>query len=298
MSLAEDITVKLGGEWHFNHGRAPGPGHSKDDRSLKIADHESDLSDIVLHSFAGDDVLELKRLWRQDGTLPRRSFADHAADPAKIAAAKLAKLRREASEAAEAAKKQSAACWLYSLSRPGAGTLVESYLASRGIALKPLPETIRFLPASVKYPHPAMVVGFGLPDEPQPGVYSMPPERICGVHITYLKPDGSGKATVDPARKIIGKVKGSPIGLIPPNDGLGLLVGEGAETVLSGHLDTGLGGWAAGSAGFMPALADAIPDYIESVTVAVESDPAGKRGGEELIRRLTARGVETIAWMV
>jgi hypothetical protein len=44
----------------------------------------------------------------------------------------------------------------------------------------------------------------------------------------------------------------------------------------------------------MPALAEAVPDYVECVTVAVESDPAGKRGAEELIDRLTARGLDTM----
>ena len=76
--------------------------------------------------------------------------------------------------------------------------------------------------------------------------------------------------------------------------GFGLLVAEGVETALSGHLATGLGCWAAGSCVFLPALADILPPYVETVTIAVEDDPAGRRGAEELARRLEERGIETL----
>ena len=68
---------------------------------------------------------------------------------------------------------------------------------------------------------PPCSVPFGLPDEPAPGLYVMPSERIKGVHLTYLNPDGSGKAPVDPSmRRIRDIVKGSPLALIPPSDSL------------------------------------------------------------------------------
>jgi hypothetical protein len=122
----------------------------------------------------------------------------------------------------------------------------------------------------------------------------MPRESVKGLHITYLKPDGSGKAPVDPPRKMLGSVKGNPLALVPPNDGLGLLIAEGIETALSGHLATGLGCWAAGSASFMPALASAVPAWAEVVTVAAEADPAGRRGAEGLVRGIEERGIEAI----
>ena len=93
---------------------------------------------------------------------------------------------------------------------------------------------------------------------------------------------------------MIGGIKGSPLALIPPNDGLGLLIGEGIETVISGHLKMGVGAWAAGSAPFLPFLADAVPAFIEVVMIAREKDGAGQRGADELGSRLRARGVEVI----
>ena len=42
----------------------------------------------------------------------------------------------------------------------------------------------------------------------------------------------------------------------------------------------------------MPALADAVPDYVESVTVIADGDDAGRRNADELARRLFERGTE------
>ena len=241
MNLAQQITEKVGGEWHCHYGLAPGPGHSKNDRSLRIALHKSDLDDVVLHSYCGDDVLEVKRAWRNEGLLPRRGHSDHVIDPPKITKAKLDRLKRDADGAAEAAKRQSRASWLHSLSRPGAGTIVEAYLAGRGIAIDPLPETVRFLPASAKHPHPAMVAAFGCQRQSMPGSYHLPLDCVTGLHITYLRADGSGKAEIDPSKRMLGAVKGSPLALVPPRDGLGLLIAEGVETALSGYMATQLG---------------------------------------------------------
>jgi hypothetical protein len=265
MNYAQAIVKHLGGDWieSCGYGLAPGPGHSKRDRSLKISRHATDRNDVAAHSFAGDDVLALKMAWREEGLLPLP-------------------------------QREPVLPWLWNRSQP-ADAIVKTYLYSRGIELDPWPQVIRFLPASPpKHPYHAMMVPFGLPDEPTPGLYAMSPERIKGLHLTYLKADGSGKAPVEPSRRIIGKAKGAPLALISPNDGLGLLIAEGAETALSGAIATGLGAWAASSATLMPSLADAVPDHIEAVWIARERDPAGQRGANELGRRLEKRGIEVI----
>ena len=107
-----------------------------------------------------------------------------------------------------------------------------------------------------------------------------------------LKPDGSGKADIEPNKIIIGKgALGSPIVLAPPNDLLGLAICEGVEDALSVHEATGLGTWASGGATRMPALAEAMPDYIDFVTVVADRDPAGVKGGR-LADWLRRRGIE------
>jgi hypothetical protein len=42
----------------------------------------------------------------------------------------------------------------------------------------------------------------------------------------------------------------------------------------------------------MPSLADAIPDYIECVTIIVDDDKAGRRHAAQLAARVRLRGIE------
>src|SRR6516225_2638286 len=91
---------------------------------------------------------------------------------------------------------------------------------------------------------------------------------------------------------MIGKSLGMPIVLAPPNDLLGLAITEGIEDALSVHQASGLGAWAAGSASRMPALADAIPFYMNFVTIVVDDDDAGREGSHSLARRLAENGLD------
>jgi len=119
-------------------------------------------------------------------------------------------------------------------------------------------------------------------------------QAIHGVHLTFLRPDGLGKAPIQPSKIMIAQSIGLPIVVAPPNDGLGLVIAEGIEDALSAHAATGLGAWAAGSAGRMPRLANAVPTYIEAVTIIADNDQAGQRGAHELASRLRARGIDAI----
>ena len=156
-----------------------------------------------------------------------------------------------------------------------------------------LSETIQFLPARGGH-LPAMLVPFGIPTEPAPGMLDISSADIRGVQLTKLKPDGSGKAAVEPNKITLGRCAGYPIVLVPPSDIMALTIAEGVEDALSSHIVSGRGAWAAGGAGRMPDLADKVPSYIESVTILVDDNDAGRRGSQELARRLHARGVEVL----
>jgi hypothetical protein len=135
-----------------------------------------------------------------------------------------------------------------------------------------------------------MIAAFALADEPEPGLLSVRDDRVCGVHLTLLKPDGSGKAEIAGNKRMVGPSNGWPIILAPLNDLLGLVICEGIETGLSLYEATGCGVWAAGSAPRMPALANKVPSYADCVTIAGEAD-AGRNGAEALAERLRARGL-------
>jgi putative DNA primase/helicase len=115
---------------------------------------------------------------------------------------------------------------------------------------------------------------------------------VNSVHLTLLKPDGSGKANSVPNKLTVGCPLARPIVLAPANDLLGLAITEGIEDALTAHEATGLGAWAAGAAGFMPALASAIPKWIEAVTLYAHADKSGREGACRLAATLSRRGVE------
>jgi hypothetical protein len=118
------------------------------------------------------------------------------------------------------------------------------------------------------------------------------PDDVCGVHLTMLHEDGQ-KAGTERDKVMIGGELGVPIVLAPANDLLGLIITEGVEDGLSLHECTGLGVWVAGAAGRMPALAETIPSYIETVSIAAHDDPAGLKGARALADGLHQRGIET-----
>ncbi|MGH6956249.1 MAG: DUF7146 domain-containing protein [Caulobacteraceae bacterium] len=149
---------------------------------------------------------------------------------------------------------------------PIAGTLAETYLAeARGIDLSSMhtPGALRFCQrlehidartGEVTY-WPAMVAAMTRG------------AKVAGLHRTWLRPDGRGKAEVDTPKKMIGPVRGAairlasgPSKLSPAKaEGAGvvgpLAVGEGIETCLSvaaARRDYRV--WAAGSLSLIGAL--------------------------------------------
>jgi hypothetical protein len=209
-------------------------------------------------------------------------------DRARIARARA---EAEAFEREKAAERLALARWLWLRHRPIVGTPAERYLREvRGIT-GALPATLGFLPACGEHP-PALIGAFGIPAEPKPGTLAISQTAVAGVHITRLKADGSGKDEHEPAKVMVGKSCGWPIVLAPPNDGGGLAILEGIEDGLSVALLTGLGVWIAGCASRLPALADAVPGYIEAVTIYAHDDAAGQRHARELAAALRRRGID------
>jgi hypothetical protein len=146
--------------------------------------------------------------------------------------------------------------------QPIEDTLAEIYLRGARRYSGRLPGTLGFLPDRPGYP-PAMIAAFGTVDETEPGIVSISPAALMGVHLTRLAPDGGGKAGTEADKIMIGTPRGSPIVVAMPSDLGGLAITEGIEDALPVHEATGLGAWAAGSASFMPALADAEMDRVD-----------------------------------
>jgi putative DNA primase/helicase len=188
-------------------------------------------------------------------------------------------------------RQQRKAAWLWAQRRPIAGSIAERYLREARGCGGALPPTLAFLPPGKPEHHAALIAAFNIPHEPEPGILGEP-RNVDAVHLTLLERDGSGKAEIEKPKIVVGRPLGRPIVLAPPNDRLALSVTEGIEDALTAHQVLGLGAWAAGSAGFMPALADIVPDYIEAVTIFGHPDRAGQDNAAKLARALDRRGIE------
>lgn len=271
-----------------NEWMAKCPAHADDKPSLHISVGRSGKT--VVHCFGRctqDEVLDALRdlgLWPSRGDRPSRARQLPRPIP-----------HQQQAEIGEHPLRQLAkARKMYGSSLPATGTRAETYLRARGLSCSPVSSSIRFLQPLSADRHPAMIAAFGIPHEHRPGELVMPPERIMGVHLTLLKADGSGKAETDRDKLMVGPSSGWPIVLVPVNDVGGLVIAEGIEKTLSLCEATGLGGWAAGSANRLCSLAEKVPAYVETVTISVDDDPAGRRGSYELAQRLHARGIEVI----
>jgi Toprim domain len=294
MSLTQSLTKQLGGDLHFDqlvslarnrigHLDVPCPfcssGRKRENRKKPVARvwYSGDRANLYcLH--CGANVFARSK--DQKENVPK-SLAE---DKAKVAIFKTAN---------PATQLRKARC-LYRISEVSHGTIVQVYLREgRGIKC-PLPPHLRFLPAKNRGSHPSMIAPFGIATEIEPGISAISPEQIAGVHLTFLRPDGSGKAQTEynTAKIMIGRSLGFPIVIAPPNDGLGLVVTEGIEDALSAHEATGLGAWAAGSANRMPALAAAIPQYVETVMILAHDDDAGMRAALQLRNAIQERGID------
>jgi putative DNA primase/helicase len=108
-------------------------------------------------------------------------------------------------------------------------------------------------------------------------------DKVIALHITYLNPDGS-KTHLQPAKKLIGSIKGGAIRLHKQADKLGLA--EGIETALACNQLYGLPVWAVVSASFMPLVN--LPSDVNDIYIFADNDSnhAGQRAAKKLAQRL------------
>ena len=275
MTDLREIAQRLGGDI-YQGGRAaavPGPGHSKQDRSLSLRIAE-DGRRLLWHSFAGDPADQVrKHLGLEAGELSRETDAERK--------------RREDADRRERERKRAFCSTLWRETSPAAGTLVETYLAGRGLH-GPIPEAVRFhRRGQLAYPWnleggdvrtwPAMVCliqhASGAP---------------CGLHVTALKSDGSGKADLrNGSRRMLGDVAGGAVRLAPIGADQVLAVAEGLETALAFRQLSGTPTWAALSAGGVGAFNP--PPGLKRLIVAADADDKGMTAARALAERARSR---------
>jgi phage/plasmid primase-like uncharacterized protein len=172
---------------------------------------------------------------------------------------------------------------LWRTSGPVSGTPAEAYLTSRGIPRLVSSAALRFCP-DVSHPeggrYPAMVA-----------LISDADGQPAAVHRTYLRPDGTGKANVVPAKASLGPTWGGAIRLQDIRKGRPLVIGEGIETSASAGEILGYPAWAAVSAGNLESGL-VLPWYAKSIVIASDADDAGRKAARGAWARWRAEGRE------
>jgi putative DNA primase/helicase len=277
---AETIAKALGGRKVRGGWMARCPAHPDHDPSLSIG--EASDGKILVHCFAGCgqaqviDALRGRGLWATNYrhhakiTQPRQSAHD----------------QRDRDDAERTARALS----IWHQARPGAGTIVATYLRCRGFSLEAWPATIRFHSECCRprddagnfvLPLPAMLA---LVEHVQRGPVA--------VHATYLRPDGSDKADIPKREQKVcfGPVLGGAVRLGPVRPDEWLAIGEGIETTLSVMQACALPGWAALSAAGIKSLI--LPPDATMALICADNDAggAGQRAAREATERFLREG--------
>ncbi|MEH6476694.1 MAG: CHC2 zinc finger domain-containing protein [Sneathiella sp.] len=172
----------------------------------------------------------------------------------------------------------------------GEGTLVEPYLASRGIHLPP-PVSIRFS-GSIRHQESADYWPCMISAVQQPNGY------VTGVHRTFLARDGSGKAPVISQKKMMGVCYGGTVRLAKAGRTLGIT--EGIETGFAVMQSIpGFPVWAALTLDNMAFVT--VPEGTEEVVLLADSDTKDMEMGRDRMdraaKRIAAQGKKVrIAW--
>lgn len=189
---------------------------------------------------------------------------------------------RSANDDAKSNRIEFARC-LWRETAPLGGSLGERYLRGRGI-VGPLPASLRYHPnlrhSELKYGVPAVVAEF----------IDVRTNEFCGIHRTYLSPDGTGKLSGATAKLMLGRAKGAAIKLTADSDiTLGLGICEGIETGLS-VFSAGFAVWVVGSAGSITTF-PLLPG-IECLTIFADNDTPGLDAARVCARRWQRAGIE------
>jgi putative DNA primase/helicase len=249
------MALALGGHARGRNVLAPGPGHSRTDRSLSIMIDPSARDGFIIHSFAGDSTSTCREHVRTalnlSGSERQRWQSSSRRQPPSETALH------------DSSQRSAFALRLWNEAVDPRGTIAASYLASRSLTLDDAiaGDVIRFHP-HLKFEGSrvgGMVALFR----------DIASNEPCGLHRTFL--DSAGRKLT---RKMLGRAKGAAIKLdADEHVTLGLHIGEGLETGLAARLAGFRPVWAVGSASAIATFP--VPPGIEAIAVLGEINDGG-----------------------
>lgn len=263
---AAEIATALGGQRFGTYWMACCPAHNDRKPSLSLCDAGEK---VLIYCHAGCDALHVIEQLRKRG-LWTSHYGVNGAESSKRPSLEN---RRDF-----AVDYHEYALTLWKSAQPPQGSLVETYLTTRGISCE-LPQTVRFHP-SLRHPAgrywPVMIALV------QDGISGLP----RAIHRTFLAEAGTGKAPVPQSKLMLGPCAGGAVRLAEPGETL--LVGEGIETCLSAMLVTGLPTWAALSTSGLRKLL--LPATARDIVVLADGDAPGEEAALYCARRWSSEG--------
>jgi putative DNA primase/helicase len=274
MTLDPRVVARaLGGNVSGRNVGAPGPGHSRADRSLSIKIEPTAPDGFIVHSFAGDSPIECLDYVRARLGLGERDRRRRHSPP--LASPTVA-------PEDDAAHRSALALRFWSEARDPRGTVVAGYLAARGLSLPDdvVGDVIRF--------HPALKFNGASAGGMVALFRDIRTNAPCGIHRTFF--DGPGRKL---DRKMLGRVRDAAINLDPDECVTsGVHIGEGLESCLAAWLAGFRPVWALGSASAIASFP--VLSAVEAVTVLGEVDDGGAnlRAAQECAARWIGAGQE------
>lgn len=292
---AREVAAALGGDVNGrNSVSAPGPGHSRDDRSLSIRIEPRAPGGFVVTSFAGDDALACKDYVRQRlGLEEWRPTRQVDVEPINF----IERMEERARESSGAAGNPDPnndrlfpiAMRMWDEATSIKGSLAETYLNSRGLWLPPAVITggqLRF--------HPSCA--FKLKDGSRlnaPAMLALMTDAETGepraVHRTALTEEGAklNDPRLGNPKKMLGRARGAVVRLCPSR-GPTLGIAEGIENAVAAVCG-GLGDvWVAGMAANLQSL-PVLPG-IDALQILADIGVAGEKAASECGRRWVEAG--------
>jgi len=263
---AESIAIALGGRKAGRGWSARCPAHDDQNPSLSLRD---DLKGGVwVRCFAGCPNNEVITSLRAMGLWTPLSSRKISRPPVR---------QTVKSSVIDDQNRTSYALSVWDSSVPAEGTLVERYLASRGLYL---PDTNVLRHQVLKHPSGSVwsvmiaLVTRGEDNTP------------IGIHRTYLSLGGTGKAPVNTQKMMLGRCSGGAVRLVEPRDVL--MIGEGIETCIAAMQATGFPAWAALSASGLTSLE--LPAFVRNIIVLADGDDTGETAAQTCAKRWIKEG--------
>lgn len=286
MHDAQVIAKALGGEVHGRYVHAPGPGHSKRDRSMWLVLDWQAPDGFICGSMAGDDWQLCKDHIRERLGLDPFGAADIGREKARQVGEANPADRFTADTARAAGKsddRRQLALEIARASQPIAGSIAETYLARRIGREINWPKCLRFHPECPRGTdhHPALIAIMR---------DAVTNEFRC-IQRVFLKADGSDRLRDARGKMTLGMAAGAACKL-SPDDAVtsGLALAEGGEKALA-ILAAGWGPiWSTQGTATMaafPMLAG-----IEALTIFADPGEAGQKAAVACAERWAAAGRE------